>query len=551
MKHAAVDFDLPSEVKSLMRSNDLNAGARSSADAIDDLQRLERCIARLEAVRAGLLVEAADPVPRVEEFTVESADGQDRRSPRLVQIEDAVRDEIAAALRWSPSQAGMLIEEARQLHAHLPATLAALRSGVISGRHASVVAEWSRRLSARDATGPDAEHVYSQMCATFEERVLRVARRGTVAQTRAAAKRTLASLDAAGARLRREQQRCTRDVAIIDESDGISVLLARMSTPAARAVMESVGKEAALIENGSLSAGERRAQALARLVLGGRAPQVRLDVVVPAMGGGVAGADSLNSAESSDSANSPNTPNSLHSMAELVSAMVDGLDHATIDRAEIDADELRELLADPAVSVTMRKLVADPITGVLSACGRSTYRVPERLREFIVRRDGTCRFPGCGRAARSSQIDHAEAWDDGGSTDPDNLGALCTRHHQLKTHAGWRLDDSRAEGACTWISPHGRRYRHQSPSVVEVTLEQQFANVVAAALSAGHSLRPSRGLDRPPERGHPPGLDHPWGRGHPPGGDHPFDLEPALGPAIHIDYCSVSERHRREPDPPF
>jgi len=548
MKHAAVDFDLPSEVKSLLRSNDLNAGGRSSTDAIDDLQRLERCIARLEAVRADLLVEAADPVPRVEEFTVESADGQDRRSPRLVQIEDAVREEIAAALRWSPSQAGMLIEEARQLHAHLPATLAALRSGVISGRHASVVAEWSRRLSARDAAGPDAGHVYSQMCAAFEERVLRVARRGTVAQTRAAAKRTLASLDAAGARLRREQQRCTREVAIIDESDGISVLLARMSTPAARAVMESVGKEAALIEDGSLSAGERRAQALARLVLGGRAPQVRLDVVVPAMGGGVAGADSLNSAESSDSANSPNspnTPNSLHSMAELVSAMVDGLDHATIDRAEIDADELRELLADPAVSVTMRKLVADPVTGVLSACGRSTYRVPARLREFIVRRDGTCRFPGCGRAARSSQIDHAEAWDDGGSTDPDNLGALCTRHHQLKTHAGWRLDDSRADGACTWISPHGRRYRHQSPSVVEVTLEQQFANVVAAALSAGHSLRPSRGLDHPPERGHPPGRDRPWGR------DHPFDLEPALGPAIHIDYCSVSERHRREPDPPF
>ncbi len=519
-----------------MRSNDLNAGGRSSIDAIDDLQRLERCIARLEAVRADLLVEAADPVPRVEEFTVESAYGQDRRSPRFVQIEDAVREEIAAALRWSPSQAGLLIEEARQLHAHLPATLAALRGGVISGRHASVVAEWSRRLSARDATGPDAEYLYSQMCAAFEERVLRVARRGTVAQTRAAAKRTLASLDAAGERLRREQQRCTRDVAIIDESDGICVLLARMSTPAARAVMESVGKEAALIEDESLSAGERRAQALARLVLGGRAPQVRLDVVVPAMGGGVAGADSLNS---------PNTPDSPHPLAELVSAMVDGLDHATIDRAEVDADELRELLADPAVSVTMRKLVADPVTGVLSACGRSTYRVPARLREFIVRRDGTCRFPGCGRAARSSQIDHAEAWDDGGSTDPDNLGALCTRHHQLKTHAGWRLDDSRADGACTWISPHGRRYRHQSPSVVEVTLEQQFTNVVAAALSAGHSLRPSRGLDRPPERGHPPGGDRPWGR------DYPSDLEPALGPAIHIDYCSVSEGHRREPDPPF
>lgn len=509
------------------RTADGSAADARATRAIDDLQRLERCIARLEAVRADLLVEAADPVPRVEEFTVESADGQDRRSPRIVQVEDAVREEISAALRWSPVKTGMLIEEARHLHAHLPATLAALRGGVISGRHASVVAEWSRRLSARDATGPDAEHLYSQVCAAFEERVLRVARRKTVAQTRAAAKRTLASLDAAGARLRREQQRCTRDVAIIDESDGISVLLARMSTPAARAVMESVGKEAALIEGESLAAGERRAQAFARLVLGGRAPQVRLDVVLPAMGDGIADANSPNAL------NSPNSLNSPNALAKLVSAMVDGLDHATIDRAEVDANELRELLADPAVSVTMRKLVADPVTGVLSACGRSTYRVPERLREFIVRRDGTCRFPGCGRAARSSQIDHAEAWDDGGSTDPGNLGALCTRHHQLKTHAGWQLDDSRADGACTWISPHGRRYRHQSQSVVEVTLEQQFANVVAAALSDGHPLRTSRGRDHPPER------------------DHRFDRGAARAPAIRIEYCFANERHCREPDPPF
>ena len=162
MKHAAVDFDLPSEVKSLLQSNDLNAGARSSTDAIDDLQRLERCIARLEAVRADLLVEAADPVPRVEEFTVESADGQDRRSPRLVQIEDAVREEIAAALRWSPSQAGMLIEEARQLHAHLPATLAALRVDVLGVRSSRVTGGQAPGPLRHDTCMPPRDHTTAQ-----------------------------------------------------------------------------------------------------------------------------------------------------------------------------------------------------------------------------------------------------------------------------------------------------------------------------------------------------------------------------------------------------
>ncbi len=542
MQPANAVSDLPREVESLLRAVDrrhnVRGGGADGADsvqAVHDLQRLERCIAQLEAMRMDLLIEAADPEPRVQEFTVESADGHERRTPRTIQIEDAVREEIAAALRWSPAYAGALINDARQLHAYLPATLAALRDGAISARHASVLAEWSGRLSTHHANGADAEAAYAHMCAVFEERLLRVARRGTVAQTRAAAKRTMASLDAAGAQERRRQQRCTRDVHIIDESDGISVLLARMSTPAARAVIESIGKEAAQIDDESLSAGERRVQALTTLVLGGVAPQIRLDVVLPAMGETAAGVTVAG--EATDHAG--NSTYRGDPLAHLAAAMVNGIGHATIAGSEVDAADLREILADPAVAVTMRKLVADPVTGVLSGCGRTTYRVPERLREFIVRRDGTCRFPGCGRSARNSQIDHAKAWDDGGSTDPGNLGALCTRHHQLKTHGGWQLEDSRTDGACTWISPQGRRYRHRTDSLIEVTLQQQFAHVVGAALSAGHP--PGHGIFHPPEgvravrieyacamsRGHPELRGHPESRGHP------------------------ELRRQREPDPPF
>jgi len=541
MSEVGFGSDLPREVESLLRAIDRRRQAegrgRDGAQAVDDLQQLERCIAELESLRADLLVEAADPEPRVEEFTVESADGRDRRTPRRVQIEDAVREEIAAALRWSPAHAGAMINDARQLHAYLPATLDALRKGAISARHASVLAEWSCRLSARHAIGPlaeadaksDADRVYAQMCGAFEERVLRVARRGTVAQTRAAAKRTLASLDAAGAQERRHQQRCTRDVQIIDESDGISVLLARMSTPAARAVIESVGKEAAQIDDESLSAGERRAQALATLVLGGVAPQVRLDVVLPAMGETTAGVAVVG--EDTDPFGS--SAHRGESIAHLAAAMASGIGNATIGGAEVNADDLREIIADPAVAVTMRKLIADPVTGVLSGCGRTTYRVPERLREFIVRRDGTCRFPGCGRSALNSQIDHAEAWDDGGSTDPGNLGALCTRHHQLKTHGGWQLEDSRTDGSCTWLSPQGRRYRHRADSLIEVTLQQQFAHVVGAALSAGHP--PGHGIFHPPESVGAIRVEYAFAasRGQPESRGHP------------------EVRIQREPDPPF
>lgn len=493
MEICSQDFDLQLEVDSLLRRREARATGHFDADAIDDLQRLDRCVAHLEALRADLLVEAADLVPRVEEFTVESADGDIRRRPRTVVIEDAVREEIAAAMRWSPNHAGALIAEARQLHTYLPATREALRNGAISGRHAAVVAEWSGRLSG---AGSD----YEQSCAAFEEQVLRVARGGTVAQTRAAAKRALAALDSVGAQHRRDQARCTRDVRIVDEFDGISVLMARMSTPAARAVIEAVGHEATLIDDESLSAGERRAQALASLVFGAVAPQVRLDVLVPATG------------------------DLTEEAGPVIDALLAGIDVATIDGAQIDPRDIRDLIADPLVALTLRKLVADPVTGVLSGCGRTTYRAPQRLREFIVRRDGTCRFPGCGRSARRSQIDHASAWDEGGATDPENLGALCTRHHQLKTHGGWQLNDSRVDGSCTWVSPGGRRYRHRSESVLELTLQQQFAHVVASALSTNNSsgFRP----------GYLPGHEE-------------------YAPAIRIELEAAGRAYRREPDPPF
>lgn len=485
MDHSSTTFDLRQEVESLLQLVETNSRHRQSSDALDGLQRLERCLSHLEALRADLLLEAADPEPRVEEFTVESADESIPHTPRTVVIEDAVREEIAASLRVSNAHAGSLIENARRLHADLPATLSALRGGAISGRHASVIVEWTGKLSARQSTHPDARIAFAQACAAFEERVLRVARRGTSAQTRAAAKRTLSSLDKAGTAQRRQQQRRLHDVRIIDESDGVSVLLAHMATPAARAVLDSVARESDSIGDESLSVGQKRAQALTSLVLGAVAPQVRLDVVLPAMG--------ENSASVGRPDDCSSTTAEEDAMGRIVDAMLNELGNATIDGAEIDTADLLALLADPTVSVTLRKLVADPVTGVLSGCGRNSYRLPERLREFIIRRDAVCRFSGCRRSAHVSQIDHAQAWDDGGATDPDNLGALCTRHHQLKTHAGWQIEDSRVDGYCNWISPQGRRYRHYPEALVEVPLEHKFARIVGAALSSA------------PPTGEPPG----------------------------------------------
>ena len=118
----------------------------------------------------------------------------------------------------------------------------------------------------------------------------------------------------------------------------------------------------------------------------------------------------------------------------------------------IPAAVARELAADGK----WRKFITDPTTGNLLDFGRESYLPPQALRDFLLARDKTCRFPGCRRSGVKGEIDHAIPWEEGGETSRSNLGVLCKRHHQLKTHGGWKLE-SFEDGSCEWTSPLGKK----------------------------------------------------------------------------------------------
>jgi len=86
------------------------------------------------------------------------------------------------------------------------------------------------------------------------------------------------------------------------------------------------------------------------------------------------------------------------------------------------------------------------------------YRPPPRLREYVVARDVTCRFPTCRQPVWRCDLDHSVPYDKGGRTCSCNLGGLCRFHHQVKQHRRWRLSQP-APGIFTWITPAGRAYR--------------------------------------------------------------------------------------------
>jgi len=94
-------------------------------------------------------------------------------------------------------------------------------------------------------------------------------------------------------------------------------------------------------------------------------------------------------------------------------------------------------------------------------CGHDSaspgYRPPPRLREHVIARDLTCRFPRCRQPAWRGDLDHTIPFDDGGLTCRCNLGGLCRAHHNLKQHPAWKLVQS-APGTFTWTTPAGRTF---------------------------------------------------------------------------------------------
>ncbi|HMH90982.1 MAG TPA: HNH endonuclease signature motif containing protein [Streptosporangiaceae bacterium] len=115
--------------------------------------------------------------------------------------------------------------------------------------------------------------------------------------------------------------------------------------------------------------------------------------------------------------------------------------------------------AGRAATAAAARAAADAAAG--GDCAHTTatasYRPPPRLRDYVVARDLTCRFPSCGQPAWRGDLDHTQPWDCGGLTCSCNLGGLCRHHHMLKQHPGWHLAQVRP-GIFQWITPTGRAY---------------------------------------------------------------------------------------------
>jgi len=342
-------------------------------------------------------------------------------------VDDEEREDVAAALRLSPTTAQNRIDVARVLVGHLPNTISALSSGEISVAHATVIA---RETAVAIRNGLSQESVFR-----VEQTALAHAEFHTPGQVASKVKTTIAKLAPEEFEEIADRARDARRVSCYPEADGMATVIAILPAEDAQTVMKSI--EAFILKRNSedtsewsiLSADMKRADALTYIA--SQALTSLADEVQP-----------------------HRRPITISVAIDLPTLM--GLAENPGQLAgygAIPASVARRLAADG----NWQRFVSDPTTGNLLDFGRERYTPPQELIDYLLARDRVCRFPGCRRTGQSSDIDHAQSWETGGETNPANLGLLCRRHHRMKTHGGWSLE-SNPDGSCLWKSPQGKTF---------------------------------------------------------------------------------------------
>ncbi|MEE6193508.1 HNH endonuclease signature motif containing protein [Mycolicibacterium sp. 120320] len=131
---------------------------------------------------------------------------------------------------------------------------------------------------------------------------------------------------------------------------------------------------------------------------------------------------------------------------------------------------------------TVRELAASGRTKTVALPAATPgYRPSAALRDFVLWRDLTCRWPGCDAPAAAADIDHTVPYPYG-ATHPSNLKAYCRHHHLVKTFCpGWS-DRQLPDGTVILTAPTGHVYRTEPHGAAMFpTLAQPTPDITVAA----------------------------------------------------------------------
>jgi Domain of unknown function (DUF222) len=338
---------------------------------------------------------------------------------RPVDADDFVREDVRAALNLSRHAAVQRVDVARALATRLGATRAALAAGDLTYRHAVVLVD--------ELAGASPEVV-----AAVQNAVLGKGQTQTVGEFRRSVARAKLAADPKTFAEQRAAAEATRQVVCYPDPAGMATVAATLTAEGARTVMLALdavaAARAATHPDPKLGVDARRADALVALCQNALA-----DPALPKRHG---------------------RPVHVQLVTDLPT-LLHLADHPgdLLGYGPIPAPAVRALAAD----ATWQRLIVEPATGHLLDLGTTRYRPSQALADFVLARTPECTFTTCHTPAHHCEIDHAHPHGSGGPTSPANTRPHCKRHHQLKTHGGWRVQ-AHPDGSTTWTSPHHRAY---------------------------------------------------------------------------------------------
>ena len=421
-------FAIPS-ASAMVRLSEIDPFSLSASDRIDFLTALDRQDGWLYALRQRAIAAVAG---------LQASEG----GGPLAGVDETEREDISTALRMAPATAQSRIDIARTLVNNLPNTCSALATGEISSAHATVIA---RETAAAIRDGAPASAIFE-----IEQRAIAYAEFHTPGQVANHVRNSIAKFAPEEFEEITTRAHAQRRVSCYNDADGMSTVVAILPAADAQIVINSI--EAFILRQDQL---EKSSDGVVLNLTSKANLLARENRTIDQKR-----ADALSSicsnflSEISETVAPQRRPLTVNVTIDLPTLL--GLAENPGQLAgygPIPASVARELASD----ARWKRFITEPQTGNLLDFGRESYIPPQQLKDFLIARDRTCRFPGCRRSALLSDLDHAESWESGGSTSPDNIGALCRRHHRLKTHDGWKIE-SYSDGSCMWTSPLGKEF---------------------------------------------------------------------------------------------
>lgn len=353
---------------------------------VDPGKAILQRIADLEVERARIEAETASLMLDFQDLRRRESERQTDARRREIEAGFAA-DELGVALHQPTRTVQVRLSESRRVRNLMPLTWLAFTSGRIDAYRLSLIASAVAKLTDN--------HNLIHLDFIIGD----YAAQHTTAQLKGKLNRFIARWEPTSTKAAKAEN-ATRGVWLDHQANGMSYLRAYISTADAIRIDAMLGAHART-HSDDRTLDQRRADELVARLLGHadgepRSSRAVIGIVVPVT--------------------------SLAGLDDQPGASFDG-------SFALPADLVRDLATEPGT--LFHRVMTDPLGKILDITELGRFP-SNKLKTAIDIRDGTCRFPTCSRPAMQSDKDHHIPHPHG-PTSPDNLRALCRRHHNIKT----------------------------------------------------------------------------------------------------------------------